>query len=120
MTAAHWPGERACPSFPPGHDLPPSPYERLPFHQAGEPKPSLAGLGQETLGALLSISLAGFDAAQKEKEPVRSLIEAGPGRRARDAQPKSICRERTEPRGASCRVPCCDRDLREPDQNLSN
>jgi hypothetical protein len=76
MTAAHGPGERACRLSLQATICRHLLTQRHPFHQAGEPKPSLAGLGQETLGALLSISLAGFDAAQGEKEPVRSLIEA--------------------------------------------
>jgi hypothetical protein len=77
MTAAHGPGKRVCRLSLQATICHHLFAQRRPFHQAGEPKPSLAGLGQERLGALLSISLAGFDAAQGEKEPVRSLIEAG-------------------------------------------
>ena len=104
MTAAHWPGERACRLSLQATICHRLLTQRLPFHQAGEPKPSLAGLGQETLGALLSISLAGFDAAQKEKEPVRSLIEAGPGRRcARRAAQVYLPRTNRAARGV---MPC--------------
>jgi hypothetical protein len=58
MTPARRPREPASPSAPEATICEPPLTEPNPYHQAGTPPPSLAGLRQETMGALRPTALA--------------------------------------------------------------